>query len=139
MHDKYYEGILQLRNPTNDIIRFVKNQIEKSKIFVANEIKLKNGIDLYLSSQRFLRALGAKLKKRFGGQLKSSRKLHTVSRKTGKRLYRVTVLLRFPNFKAGDIITYRGEKVKVKLIGKKVFVQNLKTGKKSTIRFEDII
>ncbi|MBW2993463.1 hypothetical protein KY317_02725 [Candidatus Woesearchaeota archaeon] len=139
MHDKYYEGILQLRNPTKEIIRFAKNQIEKSKIFVANEIKLKNGIDMYLSSQRFLRALGTKLKKRFGGQLKTSRKLHTVSRKTGKRLYRVTVLLRCPTFRAGDIITYKGEKIKVKSIGKKVFAQNIKTGKKLAIRFEDII
>ena len=139
MHDKYFEGILQLRNPTKEIIGFAKNQIEKSKIFVANEIKLKNGIDMYLSSQRFLRALGTKLKKRFGGQLKTSRKLHTVSRKTGKRLYRVTVLFRCPEFKAGDTINYRGEKLKVKSIGKKVFAQNIKTGKKLTIRFEDII
>ena len=140
MHPQYFEGILQLRNPTKEVLKFVKNQIEKRKdLFISKEIELKNGRDLYLSSQKFLRALGLKLQKRFGGQLKTSRKLHTISKKTGKKLYRVTVLFKIPQFKKGDIIKYRGEQIKIKAIGKKIFAQNIKTGKKLTIRFKDII
>jgi len=139
MHPQYYEGILQLRNPNKDVLKYVKNQIEKSNVFTSKEILLKNGRDIYLSSQKFLRALAIKLQKRFGGQLKTSRKLHTVSKTTGKKLYRVTVLHRLPLFKPGDIITYRGEKIKIKSIGKKIFAQNTETGKKFTIKFKDII
>jgi len=138
MHPQYYEGILQLRNPTKEVIQFVKSQIKKKNIFISKEIKLKNGADIYVSSQRFLRALGIKLQKIFGGQLKTSRKLHTVSKKTGKRLYRVTVLHKLPKFKTGDTITYRGEKIKIKSIGKKISAKNIKTGKKLQINFDDI-
>ena len=139
MHPQYYEGILQLRNPTKEVLKFVRSEIEKRpNIFISKEIKLKQGKDIYLSSQRFLRALGIKLQKRFGGQLKTSRKLHTISKKTGKRLYRVTVLFRLPLFKKGDIIKYKEEQIKIKSIGKKIFAQNIKTGKRITLRFEDI-
>ncbi len=138
MNMQYYEGILQLRNPTKEVIRFVKNQIKKNNIHIAKEIRLKNGMDLYLSSQRFLRNLGIKLQKSFGGQLKTSRKLHTISRKTGKRLYRVTVLHKLPKFKAGETIKYRGEKIKIKSIGKKISAKNIKTGEKLQISFDDI-
>jgi nonsense-mediated mRNA decay protein 3 len=140
MNPQYYEGILQLRNPTKEVINYVKNQIKKRKdIFISKEVMLKNGRDIYLSSQKFLLGLGRKLQNRFGGQLKTSRKLHTLSRETSKQLYRVTVLYKLPLFKPGDIITYRGEKLKINSISKKVFAQDIKTGKKFTIRFEDII
>lgn len=139
MHNQYFEGTLQLRNPTDEIIRFIREDVKKSGVFISKEIKLKKGIDFYISSQRFLRNLGIKLKKRFGGQLKMSRRIYSVSRVTSKSIYRVTVLFRPIPFKCRDIIIYRGEQVRIKSIGKKVSVQNIKTGKRFQIDFDDIL
>ena len=91
----YYEGILQLRNPNEETINFIRNQFKNTKkAWIAKEEKLKPGIDYYISSNSFIMALGKKLKKSFKGELKISRKLHTRSRSTGKNVYRVTVLFR---------------------------------------------
>ncbi len=92
MHPEYYEGILQLRNPNEEVINFIRNQFKNnSKIWVAKEEKLKTGIDYYISSNKFLLKLGKRLKKSFKGELKLSRRLHTKNRITSKNVYRVTV------------------------------------------------
>ena len=139
MHKDYYEGILQLRNPNKEIIDFVKSQLSKNpKIFIAKEVKVKNGIDTYVSSQKFLRSLAKKLDDTFEGEIKTSRKLHTINKQTGKRVYRVNALFRLPHFKRNQIIEFQGEKVKIMKIGKKVTIKNKKTGKKSMVAFEEI-
>jgi len=92
---QYYEGILQIRNPSEEVLNFICNQFENNqKVWIAKHEKLKNGIDFYISSNKFLLALGKKLKKSFKGELKTSRKLHTRNRVTSKAVYRVTVLFR---------------------------------------------
>ena len=92
---QYFEGILQLRNPNEEVLNFIKNQFKNNKkAWIAKEEELKTGIDIYISSNRFLLALGKRLKKSFKGELKVSRKLHTKNRLTSKQVYRVTVLFR---------------------------------------------
>ena len=126
----YYEGIMQLRNIDDEIIDFVVKEIEKTENISMPKIKkVTNGTDIYISSQKFLRSLGNKLQKRFGGQLIASKKLHTRSRITGKELHRVNVLFRMPNFKKGDIINYKGDEIKVVAIHKKVFAKDIKPEK----------
>lgn len=91
----YYEAIIQIRPADKKVLDFVRNQIEKRKnVFVSKIEEFKYGVDIYISDQRFARALGKRLKKVFGGEVKLSRKLHTVSKSSGKKLYRVTVLFR---------------------------------------------
>ncbi len=95
MDPNYYEGILQLRNPSEEVINFVRNQFKKNqKVWIAKQEKLKTGTDLYISSNKFLLSLGKKLKNSFNGELKTSRKLHSRNRVTSKNIYRVTVLFR---------------------------------------------
>jgi NMD protein affecting ribosome stability and mRNA decay len=95
MDKEYYEGILQLRNPNKEVINFVRNQFRgNSKVWVAKQERLKTGIDLYISSNKFLLSLGKRLKKSFKGEMKVSRKLHSRDRITSKNVYRVTVLFR---------------------------------------------
>jgi NMD protein affecting ribosome stability and mRNA decay len=92
---QYFEGILQLRNPNEEVLNFIRNQFKNnSKAWIAKEEGLKTGIDLYISSNKFLLSLGKKLKKSFKGELKTSRKLYTKNRLTSKNVYRVTVLFR---------------------------------------------
>ena len=92
---QYFEGILQLRNPNEECMNFVMNQFKKNdKVWIAKVEKLKTGIDLYVSSNRFILSLGKKLKKSFKGELKTSRKHHTQNRLTSRKVYRVTVCYR---------------------------------------------
>lgn len=95
MHPDYYQGILQLRNPNKEVLNFIKNQFKNNKkAWIAKQVKQKTGVDLYISSNKFLLALGKKLKKSFKGELKTSRKLHSKNRLTSRNVYRVTVLFR---------------------------------------------
>lgn len=139
MHDNYFEGILQLRNPDKDIIDFVFNQVNKEeKVFITKQKNVINGVDLYFTSQRYLQVLGKKLKQNFCGELKVSKKLHTRHKQTGRELYRVNVMFRRVSSKAGSIIEYKGNKVKILKLGKKISARYLNNGKKLTLNYTDL-
>jgi len=139
-HKDYFEGILQLRNPNKEVIDFALNEIEKKEnASIAKIEKVPNGIDIYMWPQRFLRNLCKKLQNHFGGQVTISTKLHTKNRITSKEVYRVNALFRLPNFKKGDVIDYKGDKIKIIAIHKKVLAKDVKTGKKLNLSFKDLI
>ena len=135
----YFEGTLQLRNVNDEVIDFAVSEIENSGVNIAKAKKLENGIDLYVSRQRFLRTLAGRLQKRFGGQIIVSRKLHTRSSLTSRDLYRVNVLFRLPNFKKDDIIVYKGDEIRIISMGKKIFAKNIVTGKKLNLSYKDLL
>ena len=66
MHEDYYEGILQLRKPNEEVIEFIKNQVKKrTNVLITKEKKVNNGIDFYITSQKYLQVIGKKLKKHY--------------------------------------------------------------------------
>ena len=133
----YYEGILQLRDINDEIINFVRNQIKKrGNVYITKTVKFSNGIDLYMSSQKFIRILGKKLKKSFGGELKISSTLHT--RRHGKDLYRVNLLFKLTKYKKGSIISVRDERLRIISMGRKIFARDLKTGRRVVVRQSDL-
>lgn len=92
---EYFEGVLQLRGIDEDVVNWVFRDIEKRKkygVFVQDVVELKNGLDISLTSQKYLQALGAKLKKKFKGTVKTTRKLFTRNKQTSKPVYRLTLL-----------------------------------------------
>ena len=134
----YYQGILQLRDVDDEVIDFVRNQVDKrNDVLITKTAKVGNGIDMYITSQKFIRILGKKLKESFGGEIKTSIKLHTKSR-TGKDLYRVNVFFRPVKYKRGDVVVVRGEEVKLLAVGRRIFARDMKTGKKVKIRNTDM-
>ena len=134
----YYQGILQLRDVNEQILDFVHAQIKnRADVAITRTVRFSNGIDLYITSQKFIRILGKKLKDSFGGELKISSKLHTKNRQ-GKDLYRVNVLFRLLKYKRGDTVSVRGDKFRLISIGRKIFARNLKNGKRVTIRKSDL-
>lgn len=95
MHKDYYEAIIQIRPKDEEILNFVDNQIKKRKnVFISKIVEKRFGVDVYISDQRFARSLGKKLKDKFKGELKTSRKLHTRDKMKSKNVYRVTVCFR---------------------------------------------
>ncbi|MBI2138089.1 hypothetical protein HYU13_00735 [Candidatus Woesearchaeota archaeon] len=89
----YFEGVLQLRNPTDEVFNMIHNQIaHDERAYISKEVYYKNGVDLYLSSNRFLLRLGRKLKQSYKGKLIVSRRIFTTDKFTSKFVYRVTVL-----------------------------------------------
>jgi len=139
-HKDYFEGTLQLRGVYAEVVEFAIHEIEKKEDGnVAKIEELDNGVDIYMAPQKFLRSLGTKLQQHFGGQVIVSKKLHTKNRLTSKEVYRVNMLFRMPKFKKGSIIEYKGEKVKITAMHKKVNVKNVKTGKKLVLNFKDLM
>ncbi len=95
---QYYEAILQLRindkKIINHILKELNEKMEKRKVFSNKQIKQKNGIDIYITDMNFAKAFVKELKKRYGGEIKISRKIHTRDRQTSRDVYRLTVLYR---------------------------------------------
>jgi len=138
-NEDYFEGILQLRNHTEELINYVENKTKKDKkALITNRLKVKNGYDFYFTSQRYLRNLGDKIKNNFPGELKKSRKLFTRKRQTSKDVYRVNVLFRMSNLKKGQVIDYKGDSLRVMNLGKKILAKNVKTGKKISLKYGDV-
>lgn len=135
MNIGYYQGILQLRNIDKELVSFVKKYFKKNGVNIAKEVKLSNGWDYYVDSNKHLLRLGKELVKRFNGELKTSKKLHTQDRLSGKKIYRVTLLFRMSKLRVGDVIEYKGKKVKIKNLGKKISAIYLDNGKRVSFNY----
>ncbi|HLD12267.1 MAG TPA: NMD3-related protein [Candidatus Nanoarchaeia archaeon] len=98
-HVLYYEAILQLRNLTDPVTGFVMAFLAGRKdCEVTKVVEFKNGVDLYMTSQRVALALGKRLRERFPeGEKVISRMLHHRDHFTSKEVFRVTVLFKMPD------------------------------------------
>jgi NMD protein affecting ribosome stability and mRNA decay len=136
---QYFEGTLQLRNPTQEIIDFVADLVEKKEgAWIAKTKKSKNGIDLYLSSNKFLKEIGKRLKENFPGELVHSSSLFTKNRLTSKEVHRGCVLFRYIPVKKGDIVTIRGEEIEILALGSKILGKSKETNRKVRLEFSDL-
>ncbi|MFQ5620898.1 MAG: NMD3-related protein [Candidatus Nanoarchaeia archaeon] len=136
---QYFEGILQLRNVTAEILEYVENQIEMEDQHVAKIVNLKGGKDYYMGDNKFILKLGKKLKEKFSGDLKTSSSLYSVSKETSKEIHRLTVLFRHVPFKYGTILNWRGKKIKVTRLGPKVEIKDTATGKHELVTYEELL
>ena len=137
-NDQYFEGILQLRNPTKEIMRFVYSVQEKGGIrLVSKEKKVPNGYDLYFMYNKKLLNVGKMLKESFPGRLEVSSRLFSRNRQTSREVYRMSVLFRHFSIKKGDNINFKGDSMKILSLGEKILVQDIYTGKKYSIRYSD--
>jgi len=136
-----YNGILQLRNPTKEILDFVKSELKKAtekNVHCIKEDDVINGRDYRITDAQFTRHIGAKLQNTFGGELILTAKLVSRSRQTSKDLHRVTAMFRYPDFRKGDIVNYRGREVKIISFSKKIFIEDVQSKKKEQINYKDL-
>ena len=138
-HAKYYEAILQLREPDPDVIQSVEDAVKSAaadnrEIFISKRAKVTNGWDFYLSLKGFAVDLGRALFGKFGGELKITKKLFSQHRQTSRLLYRITVLFRMAPFKPGDFVLLDGNAFKITTLTKN-FVSGMNLG---TLRAEEL-
>ncbi|MEM4271270.1 MAG: NMD3-related protein [Candidatus Pacearchaeota archaeon] len=139
MDSRYYEGVLQLRNPSKEAVKRIGELIRKREnVWIAKEEKVEGGIDFYISSWRCLLAIGKRLQKEFGGEIKISRRIWSINKLTSKNIYRVVVLLRLPKFKKGSIIEYKGKKIRVTGFRKRISAVDTETGKRVFIKYKEV-
>lgn len=133
---QYFEGVLQLRNTTPEVIAALYNQVgalRERGVFINNEVKVKTGFDFYMTSQKHLQAIARRLQKEFGGTLKVAEQLFTHDKQRSRDLYRVNAVLTFPTFSKGSVIVHDGRPIHVTKVGKVVSGVNLKTAKRVSI------
>jgi len=130
---QYFEGVVQLRDINADLENFVKQDLaaaELQGVHIAKQHRKKDMWDIWLTSQKYMRQLGKKLQKRFGGELVESAKLFTRNKQTSKDVYRLNVMFRLRPYKIGDIVNVKGRKVKIKTLSKRISGVDIETGKK---------
>lgn len=140
MSSGYYEGILQLRGKNSSsysqVLKKIDDDLSKRKEFISKTYEQKDGIDLYMSSNKYLTSLAKKLVARFGGTLKTSKSLFSVDRESSKELYRVTVLIRLPSFSKGDVVSIDNKLILVSQItSQSISGMDLKTSKKVKTKY----
>ena len=135
-HPNYYEAVLQLRLPNQEIITFVEKELYQSKIPVAKVEEVKNGFDYYIADSQFSKGLGKKLQVKFGGELNLTSSLFTMI--DGKEIYRVTVLFRKAPFNKNDAVVYGGEDYIIKSMAKEIVLIGIKNKKKLRIKYRDM-
>lgn len=91
---KPYQAKIQIRPFDQKVYSFVKKQLKEEGAEITGEFKLKEGVDLLVSSSQAAFHLCKKFKKKFGGETKVTRSLVGENKQAGKRIYRLTVLLR---------------------------------------------
>jgi nonsense-mediated mRNA decay protein 3 len=117
-HTQYFEGVLQLRNVSQDMVEFVLSQFEKNKVGIADILELKNGLDIYSASNKFSRKIAKKLVNEFGGEIKENPRLFSKSRLTSRNIYRLNVLYKAPEIRKGEVIAFRDRIIKVSSLSK---------------------
>jgi nonsense-mediated mRNA decay protein 3 len=124
---EYFEGRIQLRNKENEQFAEAKKLVHqliepRNDVFITKKEELSNGVDFFISSQKYVQNIGNELYKRFGGELTITSKLFSRDKQTSKDLFRVDVLLRLPEFNIGDILFINNKLIKVTAMHEKKIV-----------------
>src|SRR3989338_569008 len=108
-HAGYFEATIQLRNVGPEVHRFAAEQLRALGARVSKERWLKHGVDLQVDDRKAAGKLGRALQKRFGGMLKTSARLFSRDRMSGKEVHRVTVLFKQLPARAGEQFALMGK------------------------------
>ncbi|MEM4336546.1 MAG: NMD3-related protein [Candidatus Woesearchaeota archaeon] len=127
----YYEAVFQLRNPRREVLQYINKELKKQKVYVVCRNKCLEGVDFYLTSQHAAQNIGRKIYKKYGGELKITKKLFSKDKLTSKNIHRVTVYYRPYDFSTHDIIKLEGKIIKINFIkGNSVYGEDILSRKK---------
>lgn len=145
----YFEAIIQVRSTNRELD---ENELGKAEDIVITTLEhsegseqnafltkteyIHGGVDFYIGSSAIARQITKKLASEFAGKIKESSSL--IGKKDGKDVFRVTFIVRIPEYRIGDFIRLDDNVYKVlKILQKKVTCQDLKTGQVSFVSHTD--
>jgi len=148
----YYEGTLQVRamnrflteEERKELDLFVRDEAERrlSKdrmAFISKFIPQREGLDYQMGSMGAIRNIAAAIKTKYGGKSIETAKLVGVERATGKDQYRITVAIRVPEFKIGDVLEYNEKLYIVSSLNEvRVYLNPIEAGDKIAISWNDV-
>ena len=120
----YYEAILQIRGSKDlpkKVMREAQIRVENMvdsqsltnrQLFITKTEEVNGGTDIYLSSISLGKAAAKDLSDTYCAETKEAAKLTGLT-DDGQEMYRVTYLVRLPDFHAGDVITFEGRYFKL--------------------------
>jgi len=143
-HDNYFQGMLQIRwekhskEEIKEITKYIGKFILQNKASIANMAYLKNGVDFLISSNQVIKECAYAVKKKYGGEVKVNAKLFSKDHQTSKDIYRVTALVRLPNFTIGDVIASERKNIFIKsIVGHEVGGLDLDTHKSTMMPYQN--
>ncbi|MDO5853032.1 MAG: NMD3-related protein [Thermoplasmata archaeon] len=121
----YYEAILQIRTASGKLddatreeaLAMTENSVARQaatnrQLFITKMEIVTGGVDVYLSSIALGKSLAKELAEAFCAETKESPKL--VGQTTdGQDMYRLTYLVRLPDYRAGDVVVFQGRYCKL--------------------------
>lgn len=121
----YYESILQVRSMAKDLpedrrneaLAMIMNHVDQvsatnRSLFITKVEQVPGGIDVYLSSIALGKALCKELSDSFCAESKEAAKL-VGQTDDGQDMYRVTYLVRLPEYNVGDVVIFDDEYYKM--------------------------
>ena len=126
----YYEATLQIRSGKkelddeirDDTVRYVRERIENMssvnrQIFLTKVEEVPGGVDMLLSSISLGKALAKELSDAYGAETKESSKL-IGKNDDGSDMYRMTYLVRMPEYHLNDVVMFEDKAYKLSSITK---------------------
>lgn len=121
----YYEAILQIRTGSGrlsdeereETLAMVENSVARQAVtnrslFITKMEIVTGGVDVYLSSMSLGKSLARELADAYCAETKESPKL--VGQTTdGQDMYRITYLVRLPEYHVGDVVVFQGHHCKL--------------------------
>jgi len=125
----YYESIVQIRSGAKELPQdlgrealtrvenYVDNQARNNRhIFITKIEIVQGGLDVYLSSISLGKAVAKDLSDTYCAETKESAKL-VGQTDDGQDMYRITYLVRLPDFHIGDVVIFEGTYYKLQRVG----------------------
>ncbi|MGD0327663.1 MAG: NMD3-related protein [Halobacteriota archaeon] len=145
----YYESKVQIRadrrmpdeSELHRAVEIVTRTIESAQkadrlAFIAKTIQLREGLDLYVGTVKAAKRIVRALVREMGGSFSDSAKL--VGRRDGKDIYRVTFVVRLPEFPTGAIISAKQHIYEICSITSATNAVDLETGQSAALKVEDL-
>ena len=104
--------------------------------FIAKTIQLKEGLDLYVGTVKAAKRIVRALVREMGGNFSDSAKL--VGRRDGKDIYRVTFVVRLPQFSTGAIISAKQRIYEICSVTSTTNAFDLETGQSAALKADDL-
>jgi nonsense-mediated mRNA decay protein 3 len=145
----YYESKVQIRADhrtperaeLDRALKIAKTTVDLAQktdrlAFIAKTIWLKAGLDLYVGTVKAARRIVRAILREMGGTLNDSAKL--TGRRDGKDVYRVTFVVRLPEFPIGTIILSRQHMYEICSTISTSNAVDLETGYRTTLNAEEL-